>query len=310
MLCYAFCMAERRKTVFISCGQHAPEERELGKQVCEMVAQYTPFEGYFAENQTTLKALSENVLGRLYESVGLIVIMHHRGKIEGWDITRASVWIEQEVAIATLMEQILRRPLHVALFVQHGTAIEGVRQQLQLNAVPFTTGEEVIARLRELLPTWTEPLYQGDEERRKLADSVQLSIKTDNAHNRNYTIQVENHAKFDVEVKCISLWSKNQTVKFSDSQRVSKPAFPPDNARWCVPAQRTIPIQFDAREDVAHRLWQLAGSPQHLPSFSFLGEFNAEVRVVLQCQVLGIEKEFEEPGTVRVDFVNRQIFGM
>src|SRR5258708_22092390 len=190
-------MTERRKTVFISCGQYAPEERELGKQVCEMVAKYTPFEGYFAENQTTLKALSENVLSRLYESVGLIVIMHHRGKIEGRDITRASVWIEQEVAMATMMEQILRRPLHVALFVQRGTAIEGIRQQLQLNAVPFTTGEEVIARLREQLPTWTEPLYQGDEERQKLADSVLLSIATSNVYYPNYTIQLENYSQVD-----------------------------------------------------------------------------------------------------------------
>src|ERR1700675_1915434 len=135
-------MPERRKTVFISCGQYAPEERELGKQVCEMVAKYSPFDGYFAENQTTLKALSENVLRRLYESVGLIVIMHHRGKIEGRDITRASVWIEQEFAMGTLMEQILRRPLHVALFVQRGIAIEGIRQQIQLNPVEFTSSDE------------------------------------------------------------------------------------------------------------------------------------------------------------------------
>lgn len=306
-------MAERRKTVFISCGQYAPQERELGKQVCEMVAKYTAFEGYFAENQTTLKALSENILRRLYESVGLIVIMHHRGKIEDRGITRASVWIEQEVAIATLMEQILGRPLHVALFIQRGTAIEGIRQQLQLNAYPFTTGEEVIARLREELPTWTEPLYQGDEERRKMADSVILSIKTENGHQRNYTIQVENHSKFDVEVKCISLWSKNQTAKFSDSQRVSKPAFTPDNVRWSV---RSIPIQFDAQEDVAQRLWQLAGTPQDYDPrsggrlFGSSRQFQIEVRVVLRCEVLGIEKEFEETRTVQVDFVNRQITGV
>jgi hypothetical protein len=100
-------MAEGRKTVFISCGQFTEEEKALGKEACELVKKLTPFEGYFAENQTTLKALSENILRRLYESVGLIVIMimHHRGKIEGRDITRASVWIEQEVAIATLLAQ-------------------------------------------------------------------------------------------------------------------------------------------------------------------------------------------------------------
>jgi len=294
-------MAERRKTVFISCGQFTEEEKALGKKVCELVKELTPFEGYFAENQSTLKTLSENILRRLYESVGLIVIMHQRGKIEGRDITRASVWIEQEVAIATLMEQILCRPLHVALFVQRGIAIEGIRQHIHFNPVPFTTGEEVIARLREELPKWTEPLYVSDEERRKMADSVVLSIKTDNGRHHSYTIQVKNHSKFDLDIKCISLWSKGQ--------RVSEPAFLKDVA---VPAERTIPIQFDAKEDVAYRLWQLAGSP---PSDAFIsprhlrGHFDAEVRVVLHCEVLGIEKEFEETRTVQVDPVNRQITG-
>src|SRR6266481_1164490 len=188
-------MAERRKTVFISCGQFTEEEKALGKQVCELVKELTPFEGYFAENQSTLETLSENILRRLYESVGLIVIMHHRGKIEGRGIVRASVWIEQEVAIATLMQQILGRPLHVAKFIQHGIAIEGVRQQIQLNPIEFTTNDEVIARLQETLPKWTMPLYIGDEERGKIADSVMLSIKTDNGNHRNYTIQIENHSK-------------------------------------------------------------------------------------------------------------------
>jgi hypothetical protein len=299
-------MAEGRKTVFISCGQFTEEEKALGKEVCELVKKLTPFEGYFAENQSTLRTLSENILRRLYESVGLIVIMHHRGKIEDRDIIRASVWIEQEVAIATLMEQILGRPLHVALFVQRGIAIEGIRQHLQFNPVPFTTGEEVIVRLREELPTWKEPLYQGDEERRKLANSVQLSITTSNGYRHNYTIQVKNHSKIDVEIKSISLWS--------DGQRVGEPALL-DKGRGSVPAERTVPIQFDARQDVAYRLWQLAGSPplERRTAAHIVwpeGQFDAKVRVVLQCEMLGVEKEFEETRTVQVDFRNQQITGL
>jgi hypothetical protein len=97
-------MSEPRKTVFISCGQYSEEERALGKSAAELVRQCTPFDGYFAENQTTLATLTENVLTRLYESVGLIVIMHHRGTVETprGRLTRASVWVEQEVAVATL----------------------------------------------------------------------------------------------------------------------------------------------------------------------------------------------------------------
>ncbi len=301
-------MVDQRKTIFVSCGQYTDEEKDLGKRVCDLVTKSTIFEGYFAQNQTTLKTLSENVLRRLYESVGLIVIMHNRGKIEGRDVIRASVWIEQEIAMATLMEQVLGRPLHVALFIQRGIAIEGIRQQIQLNPIEFTSNDEVISRLREILPNWTKPLYVSDEERRKMADSVVLSIKTDNGHHRNFTIQVENHSKLDLQVRCISLWSKGQ--------KVSKPAFPPENVSWPVPAQRTIPIQFDAQEDVAQRLWQLAGSPHDYDPRSggrLLGssrQFQIEVRVALRCEILGLERDFEDTRTVQVDFINRQITGL
>lgn len=301
-------MVEPRKTVFISCGQYTDEEKEFGKRVCDLVTRSTIFEGYFAQNQTTLKTLSENVLRRLYESVGLIVIMHPRGKIEGREVIRASVWIEQEIAMATLMEQVLGRPLHVALFIQHGIAIEGIRQQIQLNPIEFTSNDEVIARLREILPKWTKPLYVGDEERRKMADSVLLSVKTDNGHHRNYTIQVENHSRLDLSVICITLWSKGQ--------KIGKPALTPENVRWLVPAQRTIPIQFDAQEDVAQRLWQLAGTPPDYDPrsggrlFGSSRQFQIEVRVALRCEILGLEKDFEDTRTVQVDFINRQITGL
>ena len=291
-----------RKTVFISCGQYTEEERDLGKRARNLVEQHTSYEGYFAETQTTLKALSENILRRLYESVGLIVIMHHRGKIEGCNTIRASVWIEQEVAIATLMEQVLGRPLYVALFVQKGIAIEGIRQQIQLNPIEFTNGEEVISALQKILPTWKGPLYIGDDERKKMVDSIVLLIKTDNAHQRNYTIQIENASKFDVEVKRICLWCKEQ--------RVSKPIYRPKDAPWTVRAHGYLPIQFDAGETVAHRLWQLAGSPSLVGKAWAQQLFQIEVRIVLLCEVLGLEKEFEENKTVQVDPVNWHINGI
>lgn len=125
-------MSEKRRTVFISCGQCTDEERALGEHAEKLVGELTPFEGYFAKSQVSLKTLTENVLSRLYDSVGLIAIMHHRGlvahnrgfdEVPGEKIIRGSLWVEQEVAIAAFMEQILDRPLYVALFVQRGIAI-------------------------------------------------------------------------------------------------------------------------------------------------------------------------------------------
>jgi hypothetical protein len=46
-------MSESQKTVFISCGQSTDKERELGQRVCALVEKLTPFEGYFAQNQST-----------------------------------------------------------------------------------------------------------------------------------------------------------------------------------------------------------------------------------------------------------------
>jgi hypothetical protein len=298
-------MSVQRKTVFVSCGQYTSEEKQLGKQVCELVAKHTPFEGYFADNQTTLKALSENVLRRLYDSVGLIVIMHHRGKIEGRDTIRASVWIEQEIAMAAMMEQILGRPLYVVVFTQPGITREGMRSQLQLNVVEFNTAEEIIARLSEILPKWKEPLYIGDDERKMVANRVMLTIKTENTNDRNYTIRVKNHSEHDVEINSVSLFSKGQ--------RISEPAFPTSGIRWSVPAGRDVPIGFNTEERAAYRLWQIEGTPPRdirMTLNSLPGQFNAEIRVVLSGEVLGVERDFEDTRMVQVDSLNWQITGL
>ena len=295
-------MPDKRKTIFISCGQFADHERELGKAVCELVDHGTLFQAYFAERQTSLKALSENILKRLYEAVGIIVIMHHRGTVEspdGQKLNRASVWIEQEVAIATLMEQVLHRPLHVALFIQHGIATEGMRQQLQLNSIKFSTNDEVIAQLRDsILPKWTAPLYVGDEELSKQVESVDLSIAADTGNSCDLTIQVENHSQTDVEIKSIVLWNK-------DGTRICKPAFPQNNYRWLVPAKRSVPIRFSANEDLTMRLARIYAEPP--PVGIFDRKFKAEIRIELRCEILGFTRKFDEASLIQVDVRNHHI---
>ena len=287
-------MSDSRKIVFVSCGQYTYEEKELGKRICKLVDECSPFQGYFAENQTTLRALSENVLRRLYESVGLVVVMHHRGAVEVPDrkIVRASVWIEQEIAIATLMEQILGRPLHVALFVQTGIAVEGIRQQLQLNAIHFESGDEVIAQLREILPGWTQALYASDGEVRKMVESVDPSIALSFGMRSSVTIDLENHSDNDIEVESVLLWSKES--------RLCKPALPNAGIRWTIPARRFVPIQFLASDDIVRKL---ASIHQQSPPVGALPRiFNAAVKVDLRCKIQGIGRKFEEVSSVQVDY--------
>jgi len=150
----------------------------------------------------------------------------------------------------------------------------------------------------------------SEQERRKLADSVVLSVKTNNGHQRNYTVQIKNHSKqLDVAIKRISLWS-------DDSQRVGEPVFRPEGetARcWDVAADREIPINFDCGEVVARRLWSLAGSPSMdaVHDFNLLkGHFRSKVRVEILYEVLGIEKQYDEIRTVQVDPINNAITAM
>ena len=141
--------------VFISCGQYSREEIKLGQDLAAAVDAETDFEGYFAQNQTSLEGLSRNILGALKSCVAFVAVLHHRGVVETPDgrHIRGSVWVEQEIAIAAFCKQALERDLEVALYAQKGIKREGIRDQLQLNPIEFDSESEVltdfVARLRD-----------------------------------------------------------------------------------------------------------------------------------------------------------------
>jgi hypothetical protein len=145
--------AEKNGLVFISCGQCHHEERELGQALAAAVDELTEFQGYFAENQSSLDGLSRNLFRMLDRCSALVAVMHHRGEVQTPDgrHTRGSVWVEQEIAVAAFLRQAQNRDLQVAVYIQRGLKREGVRDQLQLNPVEFDTEAEVIADFRARL---------------------------------------------------------------------------------------------------------------------------------------------------------------
>ncbi len=153
----AFFPAGAGGTIFISCGQVSVAEQELGKAICALVRELTPFDPYYAQNQSSLDGLTKNILEKLGVAAGLIAIMHPRGEVispGGRTHTRGSLWIEQELAIAAFVVQALKRPLPVAAYIHADIAREGIREQLQLNPVTFRLDAEVLDHLRQVLPTW------------------------------------------------------------------------------------------------------------------------------------------------------------
>ncbi len=143
--------------IFISCGQFSADEIALGKEVERLIRDETPYDAYFAEQQNTLEGLSANILSALARASAFVGIMHHRGTIatpSGDTVTRGSVWVEQEVAIAAFIQNALARRIDVALYLQRGITREGIRSQLRLAPVEFDTADEVISDIRTRVAGW------------------------------------------------------------------------------------------------------------------------------------------------------------
>ncbi len=163
-----------KRIVFISCGQFAPAEILLGKRLAARVSELTPFEGYFAENQSSLEGLSSHIFHALDQCVAFVGVMHNRGEVEtlgGKKHTRASVWIEQEIAIAAFLTA-TRAEIPVLVYAPKGIKREGVREQLKLAPIEFTDEDDLLADFETQLNNGVfkslsnKPRVSSEEQRR------------------------------------------------------------------------------------------------------------------------------------------------
>jgi hypothetical protein len=144
-----------KPSIFISCGQYSPEEKELGNQIVKLVRELTPWEPFFAEQVHDFNGLDTNILEALQKCVGFITVLHPRGRIEppsGPAIIRASVWIEQEIAIAAYISRVEKRALPIIGYTHASVSREGLRQFIHINPISFRNEAEIISDLRTRLP--------------------------------------------------------------------------------------------------------------------------------------------------------------
>jgi hypothetical protein len=139
--------------IFISCGQFSPNEKTIGKTLAEIVRSETSSVGFFAENQSSLASLSTHVLGALYKCSGFVAVLHNRGtgNLGGHPFERASVWVEQEIAIAAFLVQVLERDIPVQVYIQRGIELAGIRQLLTTNPVSFDDEREIESHFRSIV---------------------------------------------------------------------------------------------------------------------------------------------------------------
>jgi len=153
------------KTIFISCGQYTPAEKQLGKQISEMVRTLTDCQPFFAEEVQDLNGLDANILSALHDCVGFITVMDPRGEIRrpNGSVVRASVWIEQEIAIATYIQRVEKRTLPIIAFKHKSVGREGIRDLLHLNPFEFTDEAEILTELSKRLTAWRSLKPSGVE---------------------------------------------------------------------------------------------------------------------------------------------------
>jgi hypothetical protein len=133
--------------VFVSCGQLTAQEKALGQAIADAINEIDGLDAYFADTQTSLEGLTENIFAKLNECVAFVAIMQERGTVtySGRDeFKRGSLWIEQEIAIASFIQHTLKREIRAFAYIQEDVKREGLRDELMLNARSFRTSSEAL----------------------------------------------------------------------------------------------------------------------------------------------------------------------
>lgn len=153
-----------RERVFISCGQRNESEVALGESIAELVGKHTDLDGYFAQDQQSLDGVTRNIFQAIYNSAGFVAVMHRRDQLDDNSSEyRGSVWVEQEIAIAAFLVQVLGMRLPNRVFIQSGIRREGVRGFILLNAIEFEGNQEVIDDVTDWLPSLQDQILSNQE---------------------------------------------------------------------------------------------------------------------------------------------------
>jgi len=182
-----------RQVVFISCGQYTDEEKRLGKAIEKLIEEHTSAKGYFAENQASLDGVSRHILAALNDCAGFIAVMHHRGKVTtpGGEHIRASVWVEQELAIASFLVQTQGKGIPVAVYIQKGLKREGLRGQLLLAPVEFESSDDVLADLRDRLASGKFSIGWGTRSSGpRLTASMEYELEQESTDRHQYRLKI------------------------------------------------------------------------------------------------------------------------
>lgn len=137
----------RNARVFISCGQRDEQEKTIGLAIANFFREKN-FETYFAESVHSPETLTENIFKFPNQSEYFVYIDFKRDKLEGKGEYRGSLFVNQEIAIATFLG------LEGIGFRQEDTLREGIEGYHIYNAFPFKSAEDITRKLEKETKDW------------------------------------------------------------------------------------------------------------------------------------------------------------
>lgn len=149
-----------KKRIFISCGQRTAEEKLFGQKIQTLINQY--MEGFFAEYAHDAADLNTAVFRELQNCDGFVAVMQKRGAVQDLNSPvhyRASVWIQQEIAILHYRSFLIGKTIPMRLYLEMGILPEGLTKYSMINPIPFKETQTILEDLGEWLhgPTFREP---------------------------------------------------------------------------------------------------------------------------------------------------------
>jgi hypothetical protein len=150
----------RKKRIFISCGQRLPAEKSFGLKIQQLINE--SMVGFFAEEAHDAADLNTSLFRELQNCDGFVAVMQKRGKVGYPDSPahhRASVWVQQEIAILHYRSFLLGRPIPMRIYLESGIEPEGLTQYSMINPIKFQDTQIILEDLAKWLrgSTFDEP---------------------------------------------------------------------------------------------------------------------------------------------------------
>lgn len=200
------------RLIFVCHGQ-LDHERENGLKLAKLIDETPGFRAFFAEAVHDTDGLSQHIFSNLERCDGFLAVMHKRGEVEflGRKLTRASVWIQQELAIVTFLnyQRHTGHRIKARVFAEKGIKREGLADVLILNPIEFADFTDLTEKVNQWLTgpdfapdqiaTTREDLFRkisakfNDAHWRYLEVMMVLSRNTTNEVDRNHVLAMLGH---------------------------------------------------------------------------------------------------------------------